>query len=77
MGEEEKVDDKNGMTHPIFIRNTLQKMNVAHTKYLRMKEAGNENMADYYLTKADCLAGEVMKMRESLIGRVLSTRIWI
>ena len=60
-----------------MIRSTLHQLNVHYTKYLRMKEAGNENMADYYLTKADCLAGEVMKMRESLIGRVLSTRIWV
>jgi len=65
------------MTNPIFIRSTLHQLNVHYTKYIRMKEAGNVNMADYYLTKADCLAGEIMKMRESLIGRVLSTRIWI
>lgn len=65
------------MAHLVFISSTLHKLDMAYAGYQRMKVAGNENMADYYLTKADCLAGEVMKMRESLIGRVLSTKIWL
>ena len=65
------------MTHPIFIRSKIHKLNLAYASYFRAKYVGNYNMADYWLTKADCLAGEVMKMRESLIGKVLSTRILV